>query len=1082
MIRTLKLTSAAAARIARAVFASGRTSVAATGLALGIGVWILVQSFLVNFGLTPDVSLALLCSFSLSFVVGRALAGRFPALAATGLATIVASGWLALLPSVTSLAMASLEALPSGLLLTNGTRIACLVGIGFLIVGCPAACCGIICEQPFHRRHGSSFPLAVGGGLLLAALIVGPQVGLAIPAYVLALLAGASWVVQQWKGSRNIPQATDAGDSREISGRFAWLWRLVAGGTTFLVAGLIAGILARVLVQLMPGAPFHLAAGAGALIVGAVAGSAVHSWRRRRRNGTGDRTSALAQGNLPGALVIAAGGLLPLACFESLISLQLHANGYVSSVAVLLLIRTGVVALCFLPLGFGMGLIGGGMSSRTVSGLGGRVLSFCGGLAVVPWLIAMTGPVALMLAAAGTVVGTNVPAISLGRTHRWWRGFGYAGAFGLLALLGTGAPNYAPARAAALLFDGSRLRSWMNGVPKRLLTVLDDARLVAERETPRGTLTTWKSRGSVYLYRLDGVPLAVRQTQPALGPRPAAEVLRVLLPIVLHDDPQSLLILSDPGGVAARIAAAFPLRRVVCCERNVRESAVEWTRTAPAESHIIRRRVNGRLALLSEDRGYDIIVSSPGHPAIFGNAAQFTRGFYRDAAARLTTGGIFCQRVRYTDLGPEPLRVIIRTMRSAFGQVAAMELEQGVLALFGTNDPSEPLFRGLQISDEELAERFRRPQVRRLLASMGWDWSTPFGLKVIPAENLASFVAGNRKTAGVSNEDEPFFGLPINTAVSGRLAHRLPLEMMRWGAKGAELAHATAGLTKPLLPLSATSENRAKIESRITMVGRQHELMVRFADQPWVYRKVVKQHLEESPRSTIEKVDGQFERVLHPVEQRRLDYFAALDTAIRELDEPALAALEEFADPYDPMITYFLHHEIAPLYQELGTAGRRRQLVHRLRAAYFADPRDRSIRNIVTTITLVADHPRVIPDPTARYDQLNALVELLLRRWEQRGREPGSPEQTLVDVGKSLDALVGVLPLMEELAPAAGVSAGQWTRRADAIERMLTGPLRDLRVELLPHQGRPRKTAGKEEIPGSGGEVPIGGVAPQFLP
>lgn len=1062
MTRDLKSTFATAAPIARAVIVSSRTSAIATGIAVGLGVWIIVQNVLVTFGLNSIVSLAILCSGSLSLVIGRILASRFPTLSTTGLATIIAGGWLSLLPSITSLAVNLLSALPSHLLLAIPSRIACMTAAGFFVAGCPLACCGVIGEQPMLRRHRGSFLLAVAGGLLLAVLIAGPLFGLASFAYALAILAGAAWFFQQWRGSRSVPADQPVSRPLGDSGGFVALWQSIAGWTTFLAAGLIAGVLARVLVQLMAGAPYLLATGAAAIIVGVVAGMACHS--SRKSSETSNAAPAPMAGNLPGALVIAAAGLLPLAFFESLISLQLHANGAVSTVAWLLLIRSGLVAACFLPLGFGLGLVASRGLARNPSGFAGTAFSFCGGLAVAPWLIAFAGPVALMLAAVGTVVIGNIPAISLGRGHRRWMGVGYAGAMGLLALLALRSPHYAPARAAGLLFDGSTLRSWQNGVPQRLLLVMDDSRLVSERETPEGTLTTWNLQGSVRLLRLDGVPLAVRQSQPALGPRPPAEVLRVLLPIVLHDDPQSLLLLSDPAGVGGEIAAEFPLRRIVCCEAIAGKSefrdATESDGSRP--SRVIHRSVTGRLALISEDRAFDIIVSSPGHPAIFGNAANFTQGFYRDAAAHLNEGGIFCQRVRYTDLGPAPLRTIVRTMRGAFRDVAATELERGVLVLFGTNDSSEPLFSGLRIDDEGLAERLRRPQVRRLLASLGWDWSVPFQLKVIPTQALASFAGGSSNASGKTGKEGPPSAIPANTALSGYLAHRTPLEMMRWGAKGAELAHATAGLTTPLLALSASQENRAEIADRIKMVNQQHDLMFRYADQPWFYRKAVKKHLEDSPQSTIEKVNGQLERVLHPVEKRRLAYFSALDTAIRTLNEPSLKALEAFASPYDPAITYFLHHEIAPLYHQLGAEGLREELVHRLQAVYFADPRDRSIRNIVTTINLVVEHPRIIPDPSARYDQVNALIEMLLRRWERRGQEPGSPEQALVDVGKSLDALVRALPMMAQLAPQAGVASDQWDRRADAIERMILGPLREFRVELLPHQ---RRTAGKNEQP-----------------
>ena len=1030
MLRQLKFVATAVGRASRRLCFSQHASVIAAGLALGGGAWIVVQIFFASVGFTHETRAALLLAAAVAVPAGRLIGRRFPALAETGLAAIFAAGWLALLPSIMNFGLILLDRAPSSFLTDAGPRLVCLWGAALIVVGLPGVCCAVISQKRSHREHAASFLLGLAGGLLLAVLVAAPIIGLEILAYAIAIATGLVWIVRQFISGDSMLVETSDGAADPISR----IGRILAG-LTVVIGGVIAGLLARLLVQLMPESPQLLVAGGAALLVGFAGGVAVN----RRWD---PRNSPLI-----GALILAVCALLPLAAFGGLISLQMHANAYVSSVPLLLAIRIGVVAVCFLPLGFGLAVGCRELWSGSAAGIGSLAL-FCLGLAGAPWLIATAGMTLLALISAGASVALGLPRLRIGTAHRWRAGLGVATAGCLLIGLAANVDRYSPSRSARLLFDASTLLSWKQGVPRRLLTALDERRMISRQETLNGTLTAWRSRGSAVSLRLDGIPLSLTSEDIALCPLPASEVLRVLLPMVLHDDPESLLLLSDPGGVGTKVAVEFPLRRITAYEEIAFGSAGDTVLPDPPEDERLTcRTVSGRLALLVEDDGYDVIVSAPGNLATFGDVAYLTRGFYQAAARHLNEGGIFCQRLRYSDFGPEPLRVISETMRGVFDRVLAVELGGGELALLGTVGEAT-VFR------EGLAGRLQRPQVCRVLANLGWDWSMPMNLKVIPVEQLAKFAEAAPR---------------VNTTISGYLGHRLPLEMMRWGPKGAELQEATSGMAASIAFLAVPTAEREEVLLRIKAVSRQHEMMTRYPDQPWAYRKAVRKHLDETPRSIIKKVEGSLERVLHPEEQRRLDYFEALSDAIREIDEESLAELESFVEPYDPWITYFLHHEIAPLYEQLGAAGQARALAHRLHAAYFADPRDRSIRNIVSSINLLTENPKLISDSAERYDQLNGLLELLLRRWERRGGGiPSSPDVALADINKSLDALVKTVPVMRDLAADAGISPQDWSKREDAIERMLTRPLREYRAKLLPHRHAGAETMAKSR--GTAGE------------
>src|SRR5690606_12403500 len=180
---------------------------------------------------------------------------------------------------------------------------------------------------------------------------------------------------------------------------------------------------------------------------------------------------------------------------------------------------------------------------------------------------------------------------------------------------------------------------------------------------------------------IDGMPVATGSDDPSVCPSPSADVMRAALPLLLHDNPESVLVLGDPLGIAAATAIRFPVRRIHCCDTTGLPSAAE--RLARTDDRLTIATIEPRLALFDEDLAFDIITCDPGIPSSPSATGYFTREYYQSAAAALSDDGIFCQRVRFADLGPEPLRVLAGTMRTAFGEVASIEVAAGELMLIG---------------------------------------------------------------------------------------------------------------------------------------------------------------------------------------------------------------------------------------------------------------------------------------------------------------------------------------------------------------------------------------------------------------
>ena len=223
----------------------------------------------------------------------------------------------------------------------------------------------------------------------------------------------------------------------------------------------------------------------------------------------------------------------------------------------------------------------------------------------------------------------------------------------------------------------------------------------------------------------------------------------------------------------------------------------------------------------------------------------------------------------------------------------------------------------------------------------------------------------------------------------------------------------------------------------------------------------MKERLKRTPQAELVQVKG--EEPLHELresEKRRVDYFTTLGNAAKQRKPgPAdLLAIEEFSAPHDPLISLFLHQEIA----ELATRNREEnvetELRHRLHRIYFTSSSDQAVRNVVASIELICTYPQTIPNDADRADQLDALLQVLHDRWHNRGETaPGSSKIVLNDIEKSISAIDQAFDELANLNEASGYSTEQWQARRLALEKSLLRPLQAYRTTLMPHHARKQR-------------------------
>ncbi|MBI5757018.1 MAG: hypothetical protein HZA46_00710 [Planctomycetales bacterium] len=814
-------------------------------------------------------------------------------------------------------------------------------------------------------------------------------------------------------------------------------------GVDFVLIAVSGGLFAawrRMAHQLVPQTSHALAGEIASVAVGLSLGIMLAGWLARRRNANG----ALVRLRLAVGLVM--WSVVAVAAFPWLTHGALWLNAFVWQTSWLSLGRVGLTALLLAPIGFAFGLT----SVGDVKSVRWRVAVQVSLALAGYWLttLAVTSP------GNPAVVSLCIAAVLLVSVSLQWRTIvtsapsrigwiGWATPVLLLACSPLCLANYTPAVTARLLFSTGVFNARRGGVEPSQLLRLDDGRLLQVLEGSRGTFTVWKHNGHQIHLREDGVPSGAISTDADIFPQYSAEVLPAALPLILHETPLRVMVLGLGSGVPLGSTLSFPVQEVVCIEpdrvllRLANEVLYPHPETNPLADNRLRLvTIDPVLAMLGTppESRFDVIVSHPDHSFLARSAPCFTRQFYQHVANHLTPAGIFSQRFQMVDYGPEPLRCVVATLQSVFREVALLEVAPGELALLATND-DRGLIRPL------LAERVATPHCRALLARMGVDWSSLLVFGGYSHETLAKFVANGRA--------EP------NTVSNSRLALSLPREVMRWGPKLSELQASLGNQGSTLAMWLGDHDDLSEAIRRQQEVTEQLELMDKYADQYWAYRSKVKELVTKRPLSPIQQVNYELGgKKMHSVDARRLKYFEALGQAAQSKQLADIDRVAEFETPYDPLVSFFLHQELAELLARSSERDPVRELRHRWHSLYFSSVKDRSVRTVCDTVNLLLDDPAAEPNLLQRRDNLDALLQLLVNRWTLRyGTKPKSTQSMLHDIDVTMKTVDRAYDSLTALTVECGLPAENWTARQAVLHQSLVRPLRNYRDQLLPiHQ------------------------------
>jgi spermidine synthase len=206
------------------------------------------------------------------------------------------------------------------------------------------------------------------------------------------------------------------------------------------------------------------------------------------------------------------------------------------------------------------------------------------------------------------------------------------------------------------------------------------------------------------------------KTDGGTGSDMATQILIGQLPMLLHPKPDDVLVVGLGTGITLNSMVDHPTRKITCVEISpevvkAEKYFSEFNGHALKHQNVSLVVNDGRNQLFTKPETYDVIISQPSNPWQTGNANLFTDDFYRLAAQRLKSGGIFCQWIGLYDITTENLRIASRTFLKTFPKVLVFKSGANLI-LIGAQE-------SIGIDYMQMIERFENPAIRSVLAKAG---------------------------------------------------------------------------------------------------------------------------------------------------------------------------------------------------------------------------------------------------------------------------------------------------------------------------------------------------------------------------
>lgn len=152
----------------------------------------------------------------------------------------------------------------------------------------------------------------------------------------------------------------------------------------------------------------------------------------------------------------------------------------------------------------------------------------------------------------------------------------------------------------------------------------------------------------------------------------AIQKLQGHLPLLLHDDPKSVLHIGFGSGGTAWAVSRYPVENITIAEisRSVIKKASKYFHDIN-HGVLDDPRVNvvftdGRNKVLADPETYDVILSDSIHPRFSGNGSLYTYDYYQLLKKRLKPGGVVSQWLPFYSITPQNFKMIVKSFYEVF--------------------------------------------------------------------------------------------------------------------------------------------------------------------------------------------------------------------------------------------------------------------------------------------------------------------------------------------------------------------------------------------------------------------------------
>ena len=380
-------------------------------------------------------------------------------------------------------------------------------------------------------------------------------------------------------------------------------------------------------------------------------------------------------------------------------------------------------------------------SAYAINTLGGIIGSFLSGFILIP-LLGL--PLTIIVAATVNLLAATLVFIGLEERRARRIGRAVLATTGVVGALLFGLSIALPLWKQQIFAAGVYLRpdAYQNVSTQ---DIIKGSKLLYYRDSLNATVSVHQADHTIYL-KVGG------KTDASNGIDMGTQVLSAHIPLLLHQDPKSVLVIGLGSGVTLGSAGRHAVSTLHCAE--IDPAVIEGARYFRAYNYNIHDdprttifAADGRNFLLASPRQYDVLISEPSNPWMSGLAYLFTKEFYELARQRLAPHGIMCQWLQLYGIFPADLKLMLKTFHEVFPYVSVWSPIPGDFLLIGSMEPQR-----LDVS--RLKERMSAPKVRDSLHRISVDRPDTF---------LQLFWMGNREveqltadTIGLHQDDQPW--------------------------------------------------------------------------------------------------------------------------------------------------------------------------------------------------------------------------------------------------------------------------------------------------------------------------------------